>query len=226
MARKFFIYEEFEKEWNDFNPNLHIKPKDKIPVRSDDKAPILCHCDICNSDYETTIRNLKSNMRNNGKYKGCRVCSHRTIVEGVNDWLTQRPDLEPYIIDKELVKGIAKYPSEYKHHSIPIKVKCPDCGYIFETGIYNLAYRGINCPLCSDGFSFPNKFLRSTLIQLEDQLEDLTFEYQPSWSNGKNMMPILQLKTKNTLWKQMVYSIRVTLSFGIQQKNINRLMMK
>lgn len=39
----------------------------------------------------------------------------------------------------------------------------------------------VRCPICSDGISFPNKFIFNILIQTIDELECLQREYMPSW---------------------------------------------
>ena len=35
--------------------------------------------------------------------------------------------------------------------------KCPNCGHIKIQAISNVNYRGLSCPICSDGISIPNR---------------------------------------------------------------------
>ncbi|HEY8889441.1 MAG TPA: hypothetical protein VIM70_04250 [Clostridium sp.] len=60
-------------------------------------------------------------------------------------------------------------------------VKCPDCGYEKMIKISNLINHGLGCNKCSDGVSYPEKFITSVLEQLhqvfEIQLSKRTFEW-------------------------------------------------
>ena len=44
--------------------------------------------------------------------------------------------------------------------------RCPDCGHEREAMMYAITNRGYSCPACSDGVSYPNKFMNSVLSQL------------------------------------------------------------
>lgn len=45
---------------------------------------------------------------------------------------------------------------------------CPDCGTIIKNKtIKNIKNQGLFCPMCYDGFSYPNKFLYNILTQLK-----------------------------------------------------------
>lgn len=180
MARKTFTYEDFEKEWYNFNPHLKISYMDKpTNVRS----PIHCHCEICGGDYDSTIFNLQMAMKRNSKYKGCRICSNQLIVEGINDLLTQAPHIEKYIIDKEQAKHIGTCPNN--HNNRKIKVKCDICGYETEKNIYDLVRYGMCCPKCGDGLSTPNKIIRIFMNCFRDKVDTLAFEYSSTWTKSK-----------------------------------------
>lgn len=63
-----------------------------------------------------------------------------------------------------------------------VLIKCPNCGH---EGYYNLNHvsrRGFSCSFCSDGISYPNKFMRNVLSQLN--VKYIT-EFSPDWANGK-----------------------------------------
>lgn len=60
---------------------------------------------------------------------------------------------------------------------------CPYCGTIIENKIVASVSRyGLRCPVCSDGVSYPEKFIANLLRQLDVKyIHDNSFE----WSNGK-----------------------------------------
>lgn len=45
--------------------------------------------------------------------------------------------------------------------------KCPDCGNIKYTNVYDWVINPFSCKKCGDGNSYPNKFMREFLLQLE-----------------------------------------------------------
>lgn len=47
-----------------------------------------------------------------------------------------------------------------------IRAKCPVCGYERDIAINTLVKQGLACPMCSDGISYPNKFMYNMLSQL------------------------------------------------------------
>ena len=40
---------------------------------------------------------------------------------------------------------------------------------------------GISCPICGDGYSYPNKFIYNCLMQISNQLDFVEREYKPTW---------------------------------------------
>ena len=44
---------------------------------------------------------------------------------------------------------------------------------------------GVTCPRCDDGYSYPNKFIYNSLLQIENQLDFLDREYRPDWCKYK-----------------------------------------
>lgn len=76
--------------------------------------------------------------------KGCKcsVCSNRTVMVGVNDIATIRPDLMRYLKYKE---DAYKYtPGSEKY----IDIICPECGYEDNIRISNLSRFGFSCNGC------------------------------------------------------------------------------
>lgn len=110
----------------------------------------------CNKDgYEKWIR--EEHILNG---VDCALCSGRDVLVGYNDLSTTAPELIQFLADK---------PDKYKYSSQSHKEVlciCPNCGYQRNLVIAELYRRGFPCPLCSDGFSFPEKFMANLLSQL------------------------------------------------------------
>ena len=125
-------------------------------------------CNICGySNGEISQSNLK-------KGTICSCCSNKIVVKGINDLATVRPDLLPYLIEnKEYLYTENSGQSDY--------FKCPDCGKIKKMIISNLSNNGFHCSKCSDGISYPEKFIISVLDQLNikyiQQLTKTIFEW-------------------------------------------------
>jgi len=134
------------------------------------------------------------------KGKGCNVCSNRKILKNKNDIATINPDLIKYFVNIEDVY-------EYSNSSgKTIDVKCPNCDNVKNMKIYQLYKRGFSCPNCGDGISYPNKFIRNFLDQLNEQYIP---EYSPDWAfikhdnlklNGKKKYDNL-LVNRNEVWE-------------------------
>ena len=104
----------------------------------------------------------------------CEKGLNRLIV-GINDIATVRPDLVDLLYDKE---DAYKYTATSKKK---IKWVCPDCGEIIYAAVTDVTYNRLVCPRCSDGISYPNKFMFNSLLQIENELDFLDREYSPDW---------------------------------------------
>jgi hypothetical protein len=104
---------------------------------------------------------------------GCPYCSGRKVMIGVNDLWTTRPD----------VAKLLKDPSVGYRYTSGSNVKtdfvCDDCGYIMNKSITDICHDGFSCKRCSDYISYPNKFSREVLTQLN--VDYIDYEYQPDW---------------------------------------------
>lgn len=88
----------------------------------------------------------------------CPFCSNVEIKIGTNDICTTHPHIIPWL--KNINDGYTK--NANSHEKIPLV--CPNCGYEINTKEIRAACnRGINCPVCGDGISFPNKLIRTIL---------------------------------------------------------------
>ena len=65
--------------------------------------------------------------------------------------------------------------------------KCLDCGRIKQIQVYNVVNYGFHCDICSDGNSYPNKFMREFLLQLgKIHSFNVLPEHVFSWSTNIN----------------------------------------
>lgn len=55
----------------------------------------------------------------------------------------------------------------------------------YEKKISYISKYGVTCPRCDDGYSYPNKFIYNSLLQIENQLDFLDREYRPDWCKYK-----------------------------------------
>lgn len=94
------------------------------------------------------------------KCNGVKYGTRGVVLKGINDLATTHPHLTKYLVDK---KDAYKYSA---NSGQKVKVKCIECGDIKETKLCNLTRYGAGCPVCSDGFSYPEKFVGGLLKQL------------------------------------------------------------
>lgn len=157
--------EDLKNIFHQLNPTLKIVDED---IRLNTWVKV--YCTVCGQCFE---KMLTSPFISNKK-SSCSVCANRVIVKGFNDVATTRPDLIKYFKNKDDVY-------KYGHGMTKILTfVCPDCRYEKEMKIEVLAREGFGCPCCGDGISYPNKFVRSFIRQLN--LDNICFEYSPNWA--------------------------------------------
>lgn len=109
-------------------------------------------------EFEVLEYNLSRNY-------GCPVCSNRKIIKGINDVATTHPDIAKLLKNNEDAYSVS-YSSGRK-----LDFKCPRCRYIKKDTFNHINYFGFSCPLCSDGISYPNKFIAKLLTDLNVDFE-------------------------------------------------------
>ena len=120
-------------------------------------------------EWEATICNRAS------KNSSCPFCSSKKVLKGFNDIATTHPQYIKYFVN-------AKDAHDYSFGSgKKVELRCPNCGHIKSMVIGVLAYRSFPCPLCSDGYSFPEKLIASVLTKL-----NIEFTKQMSYDNGEH----------------------------------------
>jgi very-short-patch-repair endonuclease len=103
-------------------------------------------------------------------------------------------------------------------------MKCPDCGFEKPMNINNLRNQGFGCPRCSDGKSYPNKFMFNVLDQInnlkiigdfenEKTFNWLLYRFKEKLRQGRIDF-YLQLNDKE-------YGIEMDGSFHTKDNNIN-----
>lgn len=119
------------------------------------------HCNKCKAELwaiESAILNQK---------QSCACCSNKTVVEGINDITTTDDWMIPIINDMEFCKTHTHSCSAKFHPT------CPTCGITSNKLITVNSLYGNNyiCPICSDGFSYPNKFMFNLLSHLNIEFQ-------------------------------------------------------
>ena len=126
-------------------------------------------CGYIAKDHPISEQNLKHNKQ------GCPVCAGKQIIKGINDIATTDPWMIPFFVNREET-NLYSHSSDKK-----VLMKCPDCGSILDNKIRiaNLYHRKeVPCARCKDGYSFPGRFMRELLKQLNIKFEP---EFSPDW---------------------------------------------
>lgn len=106
-------------------------------------------------------------------------CGSKYILKGYNDMATTAPHLVDLLHNKE---------DGYKYRSnsnIKLKWVCPHCDSVLTYSPYVVNTFGLRCHNCSDGISYPNKFIHSLFSQLKDDISNYQTEYSPEWIGMK-----------------------------------------
>lgn len=134
---------------------------------------VLIKCPHCNNERPMVLRNLFIR----GFSCPCTKERFGHIITGINDVATKAPWMLEYFVDKSLAYkyGI----SSHKYADF----KCPECGTIINRKIMHIHRNGFCCPVCSDGVSYPNKFVRAFIKQTNANKID--FEFRRDWTDNR-----------------------------------------
>lgn len=115
-----------------------------------------------------TVR--ESNVK---KGRGCRYTSGNAVCVGNSlydvDWV------KPYITDVEQAKTVTQKTRK------KIKFKCPQCNTLKTMSAGNLINQGLNCHICSNKTSYPEKFAIEYL-----EMKGIKYKYQHREQSLKN----------------------------------------
>lgn len=152
--------EKYKSTLLEINPKIQVIDEFKTV-----KDKILHKCNVCNGEWYATPANIL-------KGRGCPYCAGKKILNGVNDLWTTNPEIASWLKDKELGYKVTKGSNK------KVTFICPRCGKgkIISPNKLNNSF---SCNYCSDGISYPEKFLLSLLDQLH-----INFIYQYSKVNA------------------------------------------
>lgn len=128
-------------------------------------------------------------MKENEIIRGynCKVCTNRKVIIGYNDLYSIYPHIANILKDKN--RG---YLVSYKSSSREFFI-CPNCNYEKKYRVSDVISQGFSCPKCSDGISYPNKFMFNVLEQLNIKFQT---EYSPNWIKPKRYDFYFEIKNK------------------------------
>lgn len=126
-----------------------------------------------NCETPHTFYASANHLLNNG---GCGVCHGLQVCEGYNDIATTNSYVASLFEDYEESKRYTEWSCQ------SVNFKCPNCGHIRKKMISQVSRDGdLSCPVCGDGYSYPNKFMYNSLLQIKDKLDFLSREFSPDW---------------------------------------------
>lgn len=156
------------------------------------------------------------------KGRNCPICSKSNkVYKGYNDMWTTAPEQAKMLKDPEDGYKYTKCSGE------KVKWLCPNCKNEILQTISNVNKRGLVCPICCEGISFPNRFMASLLFELN---ENFVAEYS---IKPKKYRYDFYLKNSNTIiemnsrqhYKGWNFKGKETMSLDdIQQNDYNKKM--
>ncbi|SFC52235.1 zinc-ribbon domain-containing protein [Bacillus sp. UNCCL81] len=154
---------------SEFSPNNTKTPKE-ISYGTDEKCLWICP----NYQHEYAMRVAD---RTTDKNTNCPYCSgHRTLKDFNDLWTTHSQ------IAKLLKNNSRGY--EVTAHSDKKEIfLCNNCDFEKTMQIKAVTRRGFSCPRCSDGLSYPEKFVFEFITQL-----NVDFEFQKTFNWSKNVL--------------------------------------
>ncbi|MGL4571652.1 MAG: zinc-ribbon domain-containing protein, partial [Clostridium sp.] len=117
------------------------------------------------------------NEKDINRGRACSVCSGAKVVAGINNIGKTHKWVGKFVKNK---RDLDIYSCGSAHK---IEIICPDCGYEYKQRINQLVKNNsYKCPRCSDGVSYPEKFMVSVLEQLGVEYKT---QYLPKWIKPK-----------------------------------------
>lgn len=129
---------------------------------------------LSDGSTHTFISTINRMLKKEGS--GCGVCHGLQICIGYNDIATANPNIASLFANQDEAKLYTQWSGQ------KVDFKCPNCGHIIKKTISMVSRDGgISCPICGDGYSYPNKFIYNCLMQISNQLDFVEREYKPTW---------------------------------------------
>ncbi|MEI2465183.1 hypothetical protein [Niallia taxi] len=167
-----------------------IKKGTKLKVKIEDLRPtspvrVTKICDLCGENSETSYRSLIYSRELGDGIDRCKKCYNKKSAETRRQKYVEKhgsiaekfPKFAKLLWDKE---------DSYKYtynSDIRVDFKCPRCDMKINNKVLSSVFNsGLSCPRCSDGKSYPEKFIAEMLNQIKVVFStEKTF----SWSNNK-----------------------------------------
>jgi len=127
-------------------------------------------CKKCHYKFTTNYNRV------NSQNSSCAVCKNKKVLKGYNDIWTTNPELAKLLLNED---------DGYKYtYSSNKKVlwKCSFCGNIMSKTVGDVYQHGLSCTNCSDGISYPEKFVKNLLHICNI---DYTYQKHFNWSDNK-----------------------------------------
>lgn len=172
--------EQFIEKLNYFN--LKLKDGSELPKDFNSKMSIEVTCLQCGCDFLTSYNKM------NSQKSGCPACKNKKVLIGFNDLWTTHPEFASLLRNKE-----DGYKCTYASNK-RFEWKCPICGNLITKMVNDVVSKGLNCQLCREGISYPEKFLKNILI-----CNNIDFEYQKVFDWLDNKRYDFYLKDTNTI---------------------------
>lgn len=139
------------------------------------------NCQLCKNEYNMEISN-KTVLN-----YGCPYCSGYRVNETNCLWTTH-PEIAKLLFDKS--EGFrVTHGSDKK-----LKFLCEECNHVSDKAINKVKKYGFSCSNCSDGISYPEKFMSNLLRQL-----NIDFEVQKTFDWSKNKRYDFYIKSLNLI---------------------------
>lgn len=175
--------EEFEDRLHKIRPTLSV-----VGVFNGVHEPVDLMCDNGHLWHVSAAQVAINPGKNN---RGCPYCNGLLLDSEKNSLFAVRPDLIKYFPSPDDTKYI--FPRSMKK----VDLKCPDCGRSKSMTVDNLFTNGFSCKYCkTDGVSYPNKFLRGLLKQLDCEWD---IEVSYDWSRKYSYDGFIECNNKKYL---------------------------
>lgn len=130
---------------------------------------VLWNCPKCKSEYDMSIV-----MRTNSK-SNCPYCAGQR-VNNTNCLWTTHPEIAKLLANPEEGYIVSKGRTK------KVDFSCPECGFKEPKIIQDIIRQRYSCSMCSDGYSYPEKYMLNVLNQL-----NLKVQRQKSFKWSKNI---------------------------------------
>ena len=127
------------------------------------------HCNICGwNDGWISEHHILHGI-------GCSCCRGLTVIHGINDVATTHPEYLEYFVNIEDAYHVTYSSSK------EVLLRCPRCGCKKYIRMDQFHKYGLGCDKCSDGISYPEKFMYSFLEQTNCEFITQLGKKQLSW---------------------------------------------